>query len=100
HRDVLTKAEAVTAHQRLSLGVDDGDIQIGDRSLTVKAMATSFIARERGVLATRSTRTVELYEQRLEQHVIPELGTTKAVDVTVQHIRALIDKLTAQGHGG
>jgi hypothetical protein len=35
-----------------------------------------------------------------ERHVLPILGVLKADDVTVQHVRSLIDKLTAKGHSG
>jgi integrase len=100
HRDVLTKTEAIAAHRRLTVGVDTGDVQIGDRTLTVRAMVDSFVARERGILATRSKSTVDLYELRLERHVLPLVGTLKADAVTVQHVRSLIDKLTAKKHSG
>ncbi len=66
----------------------------------MKAIADSFIARERGILATKSPSTVDLYETRLVKHVLPMIGTRKADELTVQHIRSLIDKLTAAGHSG
>jgi integrase len=88
------------AHRRLVGGVESGEVEIGDRSLTVKTMIESFLARERGILGTRAKATVDLYALRLERHVIPILGARKPDEVTVQHVRSLIDKLTARGHSG
>jgi integrase len=88
HADGYTKTEAIAAHRKLVVGVESGEIELGDRTLTVAAMVTSFIGRERGILAVRKASTVDLYEMR------------QADDVTVQHVRQLIDKLTAAGHSG
>jgi integrase len=98
HPDGYTKTEAIAAHRRLVGGVESGEVEIGDRSLTVKALAESFLARERGVLGTRERTTVDGYESQLETHVLPVLGRYKADELTVQHVRSLIDKLTAHGH--
>jgi integrase len=100
HPDGYTKTEAVTAHRRLAVGVERGEVEIGDRSLTLRVLAESFLARERGVLGRRKKSTVDGYESQLTKHVLPALGTCKADELTVQHVRSLIDKLAAQGHGG
>jgi integrase len=100
HPDGLTKTEAIAAHRRLVVGVESGEIEIGDRTLTVAAMADSFIARERGILGTKAASTIDLYETRLRKHVVPIIGARKADEMTVQHVRQLIDKLTAGGHSG
>jgi integrase len=100
HPNGLTKTEAIAAHRRLVVGVESGEVEIGDRTLTVRAMADSFIARERGVLGTKAASTVDLYETRLVKHVLPVIGTRKADELTVQHMRQLIDKLIAAGHSG
>jgi integrase len=100
HPDGYTKTEAINAHRRLVVGVEAGQPQVGDRSLTVKAMGESFIARERGILGTRSTSTVDLYELHLDKHVAPVLGRMKADEVTVQLVRRLIDQATAAGRSG
>jgi integrase len=100
HPEGYTKTEAIAAHRRLVGGVESGEVEIGDRSLTVKALAESFLARERGVLGIRKRTTVDGYESQLETHVLPVLGKYKADELTVQHVRSLIDKLTAKGHSG
>jgi integrase len=100
HRDVVTKTEAVNAHRRLTVGVEEGAVKVGDRTLTLTALVEDFLGRERGVLASRKPSTVDLYEQRLRSHVLPTLGTLKAEDLRVQHVRALVDRMRAKGQGG
>jgi integrase len=100
HPDGYTKTEAIAAHRRLVVGVESGTVEIGDRTLTVRAMVESFIARERGILAARTPNTVDLYETRLRKHVLPVIGTAKADELTVHHVRRLIDNLTTAGHSG
>jgi integrase len=43
---------------------------------------------------------VDTYEIRLRKHVLPQIGSMKADDVRVQHIRRLIDGYKAQGQAG
>jgi integrase len=94
----LTEAKAI--REQIRVGLRAGEIKIGDRSLTIAKLRDSFIARERGTLGTRSSRTVDLYAQRLEAHVLPFLGRTRAADVTAQHIRRLVDRLVERGLSG
>jgi integrase len=50
---------------------------------------------------TLQLRTLEGYVQRLDDYVLPILGPdTKAADVTVAHVRLLIDRLRLQGLSG
>src|SRR5687767_12437213 len=91
----LTEAKA--ERERLRVAARVGDAPIGDRSLTVAALAESFLARERGPLGRRSKSTVNTYEMQLRAHVVPLLGPkTKAADVRVQHVRRMVDKLVAK----
>jgi integrase len=98
--DAENKSAAIVAHNRLKTGVADGEVQIGDRTLTVKVMCDSFLQREEGPLGKRSASTVALYRSRLERHVYPRLGSMKADAVRVEHVRALIDGLTEKGYSG
>jgi integrase len=45
----------------------------------------------------RSVRTVALYRQRLEQHIIPALGHLPVAEVNVRDVRRLIDVVSAKG---
>jgi integrase len=44
-----------------------------------------------------SARTVALYRQRLEQHIVPALGHLPVAEVTVRDLRRLIDGLGGKG---
>jgi integrase len=45
----------------------------------------------------RSPRTVELYRQRLDQHIVPVLGHLPVADLNVGDIRRLIDQVSGKG---
>src|SRR5215831_2101100 len=99
------KTEAVNEYHGLFTDVRRGDIELGDRNVTIAALAASYLEREEGVLGTLAVRTLELHRQRLNDHVIPALGAnTKAADVRVQQLRKMIDTLktkkTHDGSGG
>jgi integrase len=73
----------------------------GDKSVTIEALAESFLAREAGPLGKLSPRTVELRKHLLTSHVVPALGArTKAVEVNAAHLRRMVDKLNAKGLAG
>jgi integrase len=88
------KTDAINEYHGLFADIQRGDVELGDRSVTVAALAASYLEREEGVLGTRAARTLELHRQRLNDHVIPALGgNTKAADVRVQQLRKMIDTL-------
>jgi integrase len=94
------KTEAVNEYRALFVDVERGVVKIGDRNLTVAALVEDFLARERGPLAARSAVTVSTYETRLRLHVLPVIGSMKADDVRVQHVRKLLDRYKAQKQAG
>jgi integrase len=95
------KTDAINEARGLTVDIDRGSVELGDRSVTVTALAASFLEREESILGVLADRTVELYRQRLNDHVIPALGPhTKAADVRVQHIRKMVDTLKSQGRAG
>jgi integrase len=94
------KTEAIREFEHLFADVERGTAVIGNRSLTVRALVEDFLARERGQLGKLSAGTVNLYEIRLEQHVLPTIGTMKVADVKVQHVRRLLDDWKRQEQSG
>jgi integrase len=94
------KTEAVNEYRALFVDVQRGTVKIGDRNLTVTALVDNFIGRERGPLGTRAARTVDTYETRLRLHVLPVIGSMKADDVRVRHIRDLLDRYKTAGQAG
>lgn len=95
-----TRAEARVEAGERRAELAHGKLVSGDRSLTVQALADSFLERERSSLGRLSPRTVDLYAQRLRSHVVPGLGPrTKVADVQVQDIRSMIDRVAARHSG-
>jgi integrase len=73
----------------------------GDKSVTIEALAKSYLERESGRHAKASARTVELRRSLLTHHVVPALGPrTKAVDVDAASLRRMIEKLNEEGLSG
>jgi integrase len=94
------KMDAINEMRGLTVDIDRGDLELGDRSVTMAALAASYLEREEGVLGVLGDRTLELYRQRLNDHVIPALGPhTKAADVRVQHLRKMVDTLKTKKIG-
>jgi integrase len=94
------RTDAINEYRALFVDVERGTVKIGDRSLTLAALVEDFIARECGPLGARAATTVDTYETRLRLHVLPVLGSMKADDVRVQHVRKLLDRYKAQGQAG
>jgi integrase len=82
--------------------VETGELRPADRKVTLRDLTTAYIAHERNGLGALSHRTIDLYEQRLEQHVLRLLGPrTRIADLTVVDIRVrLIDRMKAHGLSG
>lgn len=98
--DAKNLTEARQLREALRVKIRAGEIKVGDRTLSLAGVVESFVARERSSLAARSSRTIDLYEQRLASHVVPRLGRIKVADLNVQHIRHLVDRLRETGLSG
>ena len=82
--------------------VETGEIRPADRSVTLRELVDAYLAHERGAAGTLAERTVDLYQQRLEDHALRLLGgRTRVADITVVHIRRnLIDRMKHEKKGG
>jgi integrase len=90
-------------HVREILGkVETGEIKAADRSVTLRELADAYLAHERGAAGTLAERTVDLYQQRIEDHALRLLGgRTRVADLTVVHLRRnLIDRMKHEKKGG
>ena len=75
-------------------GHDPLDERARERATTtVNALAANFL---RHVEKMRKPSTAALYKRALEMHVLPKLGTKKAVDVTTANIARLHDELESR----
>jgi integrase len=82
--------------------VETGEIRPADRSVTLRDLVDAYLAHERDGLGHLAPRTVDVYEQRLRDHVLRLLGPrTRVADLTVTEIRlSLIDRMKREKLGG
>jgi integrase len=74
----------------------------GAAAVTLEELTTDFIRHMRGRVGDpdakrrRAPRTVEHYEYVIGRYVLPLIGSTPAPDVTVAHIRRVLDTMAAR----
>jgi integrase len=95
-----TKTDAIVELQALRVDHSRGQLyQSAVMSPTLAEVAADWLAHLESRVGHRdarrrySARTVALYSQRLDRHVIPELGRHPVADVTVADVRRLVDRL-------
>jgi integrase len=98
--DARNKTDAIRELEELRVDRRRGaPVRTGSLVPTVAEVTADFLAamelrtHHRDPKQRRSPRTVALYRQRLEAHVLPVLGTRPIDEVTVRDLRRLIDKL-------
>src|SRR5205823_3929816 len=103
HRlDAATKTDAIAELRALQVDFERGGSH-RSTGLTVDDLASDWLAHLTARIGHRdprrrySARTVALYRQRLDQHVLDHLGHRPVADVTLADVRKLIDKLGAAG---
>jgi integrase len=101
--DASTKTDAIHELEGLRVDRKRGEIRHDRLTPTVDEVAADLISymRARIGIADRRRRyagsTVDLYEQRLRDHVSPALGRKRVGDVTSDDLRRLVDGLTRKG---
>jgi integrase len=100
--DARNVTEARRQVRELLGKVETGELRRANREVTLRDLASAYIAHERDGLGTLAPSTVTLYEQRLEQHALRLLGPrARVADITVVDLRVrLIDPMKAQGLSG
>ncbi len=101
--EACTKTDAIAELRALEVDHDRGEPSRSPAlSVTVAELARDYIAHlearvgARDPRRRRSPRTVALYRQRLEQHIVRELGPRPAGELTVADVRRLLDRLAAK----
>jgi integrase len=105
HRlEAKTKTDAIAEIRALQVDYARGEPHRSPAtSPTVGEVAACWLAHlgsrvgHRDARRRYSARTVALYRQRLERHVIPELGLRPVADVTVADVRRLVDRVGGAG---
>ena len=105
HRlNATTKTDAINELRTLQVDYERGELhRSAAMSPAVGEVAADWLAHLESRVGHRdarrrySARTVALYRQRLERHVVPALGSLPVADVTVADVRRLVDRLGRAG---
>jgi integrase len=102
--EARTKTDAIVELRALRADYDRGEVHRSPAAaLTVAELARDWLAHlevrvgHRDPRRRYSARTVTLYRQRLETHILPELGHRPVADVGLADVRRLVDRLGAAG---
>ena len=97
-REVRLRATSLSAARKecaaRNTRKDEGRL-VAPTSITFAQVAEEFLAMQRGLLleGSRSARTVALYEQRYNAHLVPGLGRRRFQQITTSHISGLLADL-------
>lgn len=101
HRlEAATKTDAIVELRALQVDYSRGETH-RSAGLTVNDLAADWLTHLTARIGHRdprrrySKRTVDLYRQRLDQYVLPEIGSRPVADVTLADVRRLVDRLGA-----
>jgi integrase len=105
HRlEARTKTDALAELRALQVDYERGEQhRSAAAALTVAELASDWLVHLESRVGHRdprrrySARTVALYRQRMEQHIIPAFGSRAATDVGLSDVRRLIDQLGLAG---
>lgn len=99
-----TKTDAVAELRALQVDYGRGEtFRSPATALTVADLAADWMRHltarigDRDARRRYSARTVALYRQRLEQHIVPALRHRPVADVTLADVRRLVERLGAAG---
>jgi hypothetical protein len=104
HRlEAKTKTDAINELRALQVDYKRGESHRSPAAaLTVADLAADWLSHlearvgHRDPRQRRSARTVALYRQRLGQHVVAELGSRPAGDLTIADVRRLLDRCSRE----
>ena len=100
--DATTKTDAIRELAALRVDRDRGEQRHRSLAPTLDEFAAEWLAHLRSRVGIRdarrrySGRTVDLYEQRLDAHVLDQLGSRRVDELTVDDLRRLIGRLEAK----
>jgi integrase len=105
HRlEAATKTDAINELRALQVDYARGEAHRSPAAaLTVADVAADWLAHlesrvgQRDARRRYSARTVALYRQRLDRHVVSVLGSRPVAEVTVADVRRLVDRLGRAG---
>jgi integrase len=98
-----TKTEAIREAEALRVDRDRGEQRHSSLAPTLTELAEEWLDHLQARVGIRderrrySQRTVDLYRQRLGAHVLERLGSRRVDELTIDHVRRLVDRLNANG---
>src|SRR5205085_9045060 len=99
-----TKTDAIAELRALQVDYERGEQhRSAAAALTVAELSSDWLAHLEARVGHRdpkrrySARTVALYRQRLEQHIVPALGSRPVDDIALAEVRRLVDRLGVSG---
>jgi integrase len=100
-----TKTDAIAELRALQTDYARGELHRSPSAgvVTVADLTQEWLADLEGRIThrdsrqRRSLRTVALYRQRLDQHIVPALGYLSVAEVNVGDVRRLVDVVSAKG---
>jgi integrase len=101
--EASTKTDAIRELEALRVDRERGERRHRSLAPTLDELATEWLEHLEarvGIHDERrrySDRTVELYRQRLHDHVLDKLGLRQADELTADDVRRLVDRLTRRG---
>jgi integrase len=101
--DADTKTDAIHELEALRVDRQRGEIRHDRLTPTVDELWPDLIAHMQARVGIRDPRrrysqaTVDLYAQRLRDHISPVVGRKRVAEVTTDDLRRLIDRLTTKG---
>jgi integrase len=101
--EATTKSDAIREAESLRVDRDRGEQRHRSLAPTLDELAEEWIhsLEARVGLADErrrySQRTVDLYRQRLDAHVLDRLGRRRVDELTVDDVRRLVERLTGRG---
>lgn len=105
HRlEAQTKTDAIAEVRALQVDYQRGEAHRSPAAAeTVAELAADWLAHLEARVGHRdprrrySARTVELYRQRLAQHILPAFGSRPVTDIALADVRRLVDRLGVAG---
>jgi integrase len=101
--EATTKTDAIREAESLRVDRDRGERRHRSLAPTLDELAGEWLEHLEARVGIRderrsySQRTVDLYRQRLRDHILERLGRVPVDELTADDVRQLVDRLTRQG---
>jgi integrase len=101
--EATTKTDAIRELEALRVDRDRGETRHRSLAPTIEELSAEWLDHLQARVGIRdgrrrySQRTVNLYRQRLRDHVLDGLGSRRVDELTVEDVRRLVDRVSGKG---